>query len=156
MQNAANHQTAERPDAGLNILLVEDNECDAELMRYFFAQTWMQGVVNVVCSGEDALDFIFRRGKYRDAVMPDIVFVDINLPGKSGIEIADILGAHAETIDIPVFLLSGAPPPVPSPDARTDKCPAIHACLSKPLTRASLANVLRAVDARHGDVKAAS
>ncbi|AFM22953.1 response regulator [Desulfomonile tiedjei] len=71
----------------INILLVEDNPIDVLMTRKALERWEIANCVNIVRDGQEALDFLFRRGKYVDSVKPDLVFLDLNLPKKNGKEV---------------------------------------------------------------------
>lgn len=71
-----------------SVLLVEDDPCDARLAREAFREADSTLALAVVESGEEALEYLHRRGEYADAPTPSFVLLDHNLPAKSG---ADVL-----------------------------------------------------------------
>ena len=97
------------------ILLVEDNPDDAELALLGFAKNASldstgQSYYNleVVNTGEDALDFLFTRGKYlkRNTSNPDLILLDIKLPGISGLAVLKELRKHPNYQHTPVVILT--------------------------------------------------
>jgi CheY-like chemotaxis protein len=72
----------------VQILLVEDNEADVQLVRLGLeAQPSFRHQLHVAYDGEEALDFLHRRGRFQNAPTPDLILLDLNLPKKSGIEV---------------------------------------------------------------------
>jgi len=70
---------------------VEDNIGDILLIKEAFKQAGLSHRLNVVNDGVDALNYLFRRGRFARASRPDLVILDLNLPKKTGREvIADI------------------------------------------------------------------
>jgi len=67
-----------------DILLVEDNPGDIRLTREAFQESSIANTLHVVTDGVEALDFLPKRGDYEDAPRPDIIPLDLNLPGKNG------------------------------------------------------------------------
>jgi CheY-like chemotaxis protein len=90
----------------IHILLVEDNEGDIFLAQEAFEDFSIQNKISVVRDGKDALDFIFKQGKYLTAEDPDLILLDINLPKKSGHEVLKIIKNDVKTKQIPVIMLS--------------------------------------------------
>jgi CheY-like chemotaxis protein len=90
----------------VNILLVEDNEGDILLTMEAFEESRLTNDIEVVKNGKDALDFVFKKGKYADAKMPDLILLDINLPLKSGHEVLQILKGNEATKHIPIIMLT--------------------------------------------------
>ncbi len=69
------------------ILLVEDDPGDQELTRRALDAGGMPYELHVVQDGEEALDYLFRRGKYRDPRLsprPDLILLDLNMPRVDG------------------------------------------------------------------------
>lgn len=91
----------------VNVLLLEDNMADAELVSEAVASD-DNITLHVIDNGDDAFDFIYRRNTYARAPRPDLVLLDLNLPGKSGREVLKVLKAEAALLDIPVVVVSGA------------------------------------------------
>jgi two-component system, chemotaxis family, response regulator Rcp1 len=92
----------------LKILLVEDNEGDALLLRSLLRGTGRSVDVQVVSDGEAAMDFLCRRGDYADASKPDAVLLDINLPKKNGFEVLTEMRRIPELKRLPVLMLTGS------------------------------------------------
>lgn len=61
--------------------MVEANHGDVRLMRELFAEASIVNDLHVVYDGDEALDFLHRRGDHTDAPVPDIVLLDLKLPG---------------------------------------------------------------------------
>ena len=89
-----------------HILIVEDNPADVELIQEALEGGRFANSLDVVGDGEHALDFVFRRGRYADARRPDLILLDLNLPGLSGFEVLDALKADEEARSIPVVVLT--------------------------------------------------
>ena len=68
----------------LEILLVEDNPADVRLIGYALEESQATQHLNVALDGEEALDFLFRRGAHINAPRVDLVLLDLNLPIMSG------------------------------------------------------------------------
>lgn len=93
------------------ILLVEDNPADVRLVGDAFAETHPGHHLNVAADGEEALDFLFRRGIHINAPPVDLVLLDLNLPLMNGDAVLREIRANPETTLLPVVILSssGAP-----------------------------------------------
>ena len=90
------------------ILLVEDNPGDVRLMR----EALLSGdraagkTLQVVEDGEQALWYLQRRERFKDAPRPDLIFLDLNLPRRDGREVLAELKKNAELRRIPVIVLT--------------------------------------------------
>jgi two-component system, chemotaxis family, response regulator Rcp1 len=91
-----------------DILLVEDNPADVRLMQEAFRAANMHHRLCAISDGEEALDYIFRRGRHSTAVRPDLILLDLNLPRKSGHEVLEEIKGNASTRPIPVVILSSS------------------------------------------------
>jgi chemotaxis family two-component system response regulator Rcp1 len=90
----------------INILLVEDNAGDVRLIKEAFKDSRIENKFSVVYDGEKAMDYLYKRGEYADTPRPDIIFLDLNLPKKSGLEILAEIKSHPELRKIPVVILT--------------------------------------------------
>ncbi|HTF31626.1 MAG TPA: response regulator, partial [Flavitalea sp.] len=88
------------------ILLVEDNEGDIVLTVEALREAKIHNKVMVVRDGEEALSYLYREGKYADAEMPDIIFLDINLPRIDGKEVLTKIKNDDRLKFIPVVILT--------------------------------------------------
>src|SRR5690242_15824163 len=71
----------------IEILLVEDSPADAGLAVEALKEAHIANNLTVVEDGEQAMDFLYKRGKYSDVVHPDLILLDLNLPRKDGREV---------------------------------------------------------------------
>ncbi|HTI71412.1 MAG TPA: response regulator [Candidatus Limnocylindria bacterium] len=93
-------------EAGIDVLLVEDSECDAELaMRTLRRQQLADRVVHVV-DGQMALDWFF--GPSGGAHHPKLVLLDLKLPKADGLEVLGALRSHESTRSLPVVVLTSS------------------------------------------------
>lgn len=92
-----------------DILLVEDNPADVEITIEAFRRSHKGNRLFVCRDGEEALDFIYQRGKFSkpgSAPRPDLILMDLNLPGKSGAEVIRHIKHCDQMKDIPVVVLT--------------------------------------------------
>jgi len=87
------------------VLLVEDDEGDAVLTREAF-QEYLHNRLDVVNDGNQALAYLRREPPYRDAVTPDLVLLDLNLPGRDGREVLSEIKSDDALRHIPVVVLT--------------------------------------------------
>lgn len=90
------------------ILLVEDNEGDIELTREAFEDAKFRNNLRVAEDGEKALNYLFKRNGFEDAMTPDIILLDLNLPGTDGREILEVIKADSQLKRIPVIVLTSS------------------------------------------------
>lgn len=90
----------------MHILLVEDNEGDILLTTEAFEESKIPTQLSVVKNGEEALNFLFKRGKFETVERPDLVLLDINLPIKNGHEVLKEIKSNNETRTIPIIMLT--------------------------------------------------
>jgi len=93
----------------LTILLVEDNPDHVYLTLEGFKRSGLSNEVKVVVDGQQALDYLFRIGKYSDDKefpLPDLILLDIKLPKKDGIEVLKAIKEEDRLKNIPVIMLT--------------------------------------------------
>jgi CheY-like chemotaxis protein len=88
------------------ILLVEDDPGDVLITQEALTQSKLVNNLHVVSDGDDALDFLYRRGRHQEAVRPDLVLLDLNLPRRDGREVLTEIKASPELRRIPVVVLT--------------------------------------------------
>lgn len=93
----------------LDILIVEDNPAHAELiMRALHRHNLATGVLHLT-NGEQALDYLFRRGPYEnplDSPRPQLVLLDLRLPRVSGLDVLQAVKQSEDLVHIPVVVLT--------------------------------------------------
>jgi chemotaxis family two-component system response regulator Rcp1 len=90
----------------VEILLVEDNPGDVRLTQEAFKENRMHNNLYVVDDGVKAMQFLRREGAYADAVRPDVILLDLNLPRKDGREVLSEIKADDDLRRIPVVVLT--------------------------------------------------
>jgi two-component system response regulator len=93
---------------GIEILLVEDNPGDVRLTREALKDGKIVNNLHVAEDGVDALAFLRREGKYHNAVRPELILLDLNLPKKDGREVLAEIKADKELKRIPVVILTSS------------------------------------------------
>ena len=95
----------------IEILLVEDSPGDIWLTRETLLQGPVPKNIRVVTNGEQALDYLRKKGPFAEAVRPDLVLLDLNLPRRDGFEVLRAIKQDPEmcTITVIVLTTSGAP-----------------------------------------------
>lgn len=92
----------------INMLVVEDNPGDAVLFQAFFRQHPRTTNFHIVTDGEEALEYVFRRGRHRMATRPDIIVVDINIPKIDGKDVLREIKLDPRLRTIPVIVLTSS------------------------------------------------
>ncbi len=91
----------------VTILLVEDDPGDQKLIRNSLGDQGAASDLYIVDSGEQALDFLYRRGKYNNGTpRPDLILLDLNMPGMGGKELLKQIKNDDHLKAIPVVVLS--------------------------------------------------
>ena len=88
------------------VLLVEDSPGDVRLTREALKEGKVRNNLSVVSDGVEAMEFLRREGKYRDAPRPDIVLLDLNMPRKDGREVLAEMKSDEQLKRIPVVVLT--------------------------------------------------
>jgi CheY-like chemotaxis protein len=94
-----------------DILLVEDSQEDADLAMHALRAENLANNILIARDGEEALDFLFCRGKFADRSFdfpPKLVLLDLKLPKIDGIEVLRQLKADPRTRAIPVVILTSS------------------------------------------------
>jgi two-component system, chemotaxis family, response regulator Rcp1 len=92
----------------IDILLVEDNPGDVRLTMEAFEDSKIVNEVNVATDGGEALDFLFKKGEFKQAHTPDLILLDLNLPGISGFEVLKTIKDDENLKLIPVVVLTNS------------------------------------------------
>jgi two-component system, response regulator len=93
------------------ILLVEDNPDDEALTLRALRQNKIANEIAVARDGEEALDFLFARGRYADRAgerLPSLVLLDLKLPKIDGLEVLKEIRASEKTRRQPVVILTSS------------------------------------------------
>lgn len=92
----------------LQLLLVEDNPGDADLTRESIESSPFPIELNVAVNGTEAVEFIHQKGKFGSAPRPDLILLDLNLPGIDGRGVLAEIKRHAKLKQIPVCMLTSS------------------------------------------------
>jgi chemotaxis family two-component system response regulator Rcp1 len=88
------------------IFLVEDNRGDIRLIQEALKTTAVQCQVIIARDGMEAMAYLRQDGEYADAVRPDLILLDLNLPKKDGREVLAEIKADPQLCHIPVVVLT--------------------------------------------------
>lgn len=98
-------------EQSLTILHVEDNADHAQLIARSLARDSATSAIRHVVDGEEALDYLFRRGKYMNlesAPRPQIILLDLRLPKVDGLEVLKKIKTNSGLATIPVVILTSS------------------------------------------------
>ncbi|WP_432005474.1 response regulator [Streptomyces parvus] len=90
----------------IEVLLVEDDPGDELMTREAFEDNKIRNTLHVVRDGQEALDFLYRRGEHTEAPRPDLVLLDLNLPKYDGRQVLEQIKGDPELSLIPVVVLT--------------------------------------------------
>jgi CheY-like chemotaxis protein len=91
------------------ILLIEDSPEDFETTERAFRRSGLKNPIYRCADGDEALDFLYRRGRYLDsdtAPRPGVILLDLNLPGTDGREVLAEIKRDSQLKQIPVIVLT--------------------------------------------------
>ena len=96
------------PEAGtpIEVLLVEDDPGDVLMTQEAFEEHKVGNRLTVVSDGAEALAYLRREGQYAEAVRPDLILLDLNLPRRDGREVLEEIKKDADLCQIPVVVLT--------------------------------------------------
>jgi two-component system, chemotaxis family, response regulator Rcp1 len=94
------------PGLPIEILLVEDSLADIELTKIGLREGKIANNLHIVRDGDEAMMFLRREGPHADAPRPDLILLDLNLPGKDGREVLEEIKSDRELKKIPVVILT--------------------------------------------------
>ncbi len=127
----------------VHVLLVEDNPADVRLTREVLAEGRIVNTLHVVGDGEQAMDFLRRKGPYASTPRPHLILLDLNLPRRDGREVLAEIKSDPDLMVIPVVVLT---------TSRSDRdileSYSLHAnCyISKPVDLLQFMDVIRSIE----------
>lgn len=140
-----NQETTEQCELGksITILLVEDNPGDIRLTQEVFKEGKICNNLVIVGDGEEAMEYLRKTGKYKDAHRPEIILLDLNLPKKDGRQVLAEIKADPDLMFIPVIVLTTS-----AAEQDILNMYAIHAnaYITKPVDFDQFINVIRSIE----------
>jgi two-component system response regulator len=127
----------------VEILLVEDNDDDAELALRALRKSQLANSIHRVRDGEEALDFLFCRGEYSGRHFdnaPNLVLLDLKLPKIDGLQVLAQIKADLRTKAIPVVMLTSSKE---ERDMIAGYQTGVNSYIQKPVNFASFQEVVR-------------
>jgi CheY-like chemotaxis protein len=92
----------------IDVLLVEDDEADALIIREAFEYYKIRNRLHVVTDGEAALTFLRNLPPHADAPRPGLILLDVNLPRRGGLEVLAELKQDPALLMLPVVMLTSS------------------------------------------------
>ena len=139
-----------KPDITYEILLVEDNPGDVRLTQETLSEVGVSHNLTVAEDGETALSILRKEGEHSNACRPDMILLDLGLPGMDGRELLAKIKADEDLKRIPVVVLTVS-------QAERDILISYNLqatnYLRKPLTAPQFDLVFRSVEAYLGAIK---
>lgn len=99
------HQEIGRP---IEILLVEDNPGDVRLTIEALKEGKVYNNLSVVSDGAEAMEYLKKQGRHGEAIRPDLILLDLNLPKKDGREVLIEIKTDEDLKSIPVIILTSS------------------------------------------------
>jgi len=90
------------------VLLVEDSPADVRLVREAFAEARVPVELHVAWDGDGALRFLKREGEYAGMPKPDLVLLDLNLPGTDGRDVLRAVKGDPQLAHLPIVVLTSS------------------------------------------------
>lgn len=125
------------------VLLIEDDPEDEWMTREAFAEHKITNNMYVVRDGEQALQFLYRRGAYADMPRPDLILLDLNLPRIDGRQVLAHIKSDPELSVVPVVILTSS---AAEEDLLRSYRLHANAYITKPVDFPQFAEVIRKID----------
>jgi CheY-like chemotaxis protein len=93
----------------VSILVVEDDADDYNFLENIVKNCSEKASVHWVQDGDEAINYLFRKGEYEDETRypaPDLIFLDIRIPKKNGLEVARIIKEDPDLKKLPTIMLT--------------------------------------------------
>ena len=93
----------------VSVLVVEDDADDFIFLQEILKSCCEKSSIQWVQDGDQAVDYLFHRGKYEDEAQypnPDLIFLDIRIPKKNGLEVAKIIKEDPRLKKLPTIMLT--------------------------------------------------
>jgi CheY-like chemotaxis protein len=132
-----------RPARRLVILLVDDDPADVLLISDALQASGNWRDIRVAGDGDEAVDFLRQVGRFKNAPRPDVVLLDLNMPGKDGRQVLTEIKADQKLGSIPIVVLSTSGDPI---DIANSYASLANAYVRKPWTLEEQTEVVQVID----------
>lgn len=133
----------------MRVLIVDDDDGDALIIGDVLRGSTRPVLVDRVADGQEALDFLRRVGGYRDAIRPDVILLDLNMPRVDGRQTLAEVKSDPELLSIPVVVLTTSGEPADIVDSYREHA---NAYVTKPLILDELEAAVRQVSRFYGEI----
>jgi two-component system, chemotaxis family, response regulator Rcp1 len=127
----------------IQVLLVEDNPGDADLTRESLESSKLEIELTVAVNGSQAVDILHKRGRFAGRVNPDLILLDLNLPGLDGRAVLSEIKRDDELKYIPVCMLTSS---TAEGDVRETYNLGANCYVVKPIDFKTFQGIVRAVE----------
>lgn len=133
-----NSNSTRRP----NILIIEDNPGDVRLIAEAMKETQLDTHLTIIGDGVEALNYLYKKNEHQQAVTPDLIFLDLNIPKIDGRDVLRIIKHDTHLKQIPVIIFT-----VSSAEEDVQQCYKLHAnCyITKPFDIEKLIQVFNCI-----------
>lgn len=133
----------------LDVLVVDDDDADVMMIEEALLRAPTPPVVHRVADGGEALEYLRRQGVHAQALRPDLILLDLNMPRVGGQEVLSVVKADADLKTIPVVVLTTS-------DAGRDITASYlghaNAFVTKPMDLDSFETAVQRISSFYGDV----
>jgi two-component system, chemotaxis family, response regulator Rcp1 len=126
-----------------DLLIVDDDPVQINLFRHFLEEVGCKHRCHAIANGTEALQFLRKRGPYRNAPRPELIVLDINMPGMNGCEVLTQIKRDPDLCSIPVIMFSAG---VREEDLRRCYTAGANAYVQKPSDYEATLKVVEQID----------
>lgn len=90
----------------IEILMIDDDPGDVRITQEAVKASHLSNRLHVCYDGESGLAFLRKQGEYQNAPTPDLVLLDLNMPGLTGMEVLEAIRADENIKHVPVAILT--------------------------------------------------
>lgn len=92
----------------LNLLVIDDDPVQVTLLQKLLQDLGLPHVCEPCVSGPLALDYLMRRPPFESARRPDLILLDLDMPGMNGIEVLRRVKSEPDLLPIPIIVMSSS------------------------------------------------
>lgn len=87
------------------ILVAENNQEHSQLIQQALRENPIQPEIVTFDNGNEVMEFLHNQGSISDSLLPNLIFLDLGIPGKAGLEVLSDIKSHPRLKRIPVIVL---------------------------------------------------